>query len=65
MGTINRDLINKQLKRMWLIKEKIDEQQTLSAEEIHFYNTNLHFIQRYYKENADIWKQCKVLEVID
>ena len=48
--------LNKILKRMWLLDEKMNNGEMLDTEEKEFYSTNLLVIKKYYEENNLYWK---------
>ncbi len=48
--------LNKILKEMWRIDNKLMKKETLESSEISFYNSNLDIIQNYYRENHIHWK---------
>lgn len=48
--------LNKTLKEMWIIDEKIDSGEVLTQNEKDFYNINLSTIKKYYKEYAAHWE---------
>ena len=51
--------LNKILKRMWLLDEKMNNGEMLDTEEKDFYNSNLSVIKKYYEENNLYWKNKK------
>ena len=51
--------LNKILKRMWLLDEKMNNGEMLDTEEKEFYSTNLLVIKKYYEENNLYWKNKK------
>jgi len=50
------EAINKILKELWRLDEKILSGDSLSEEEKDFYNTHLHIIQAYYSLKNEYWK---------
>lgn len=51
--------LNKILKEMWRLDEKVAGRQPLEADETDFYNLHLETIQKYYNENGRYWKEKK------
>lgn len=45
--------LNTLLKEMW----RLQEEETLTEEEIDFYNTHLDIIKNYYQDNNQYWQQ--------
>ena len=54
--------LNKILKEMWRIDNKMMKKETLEVSEISFYNENLEIIKNYYWENNIHWKDKLKLE---
>ena len=48
--------LNKILKEMWRLDNMLMKRETLSEEELKFYNQNLSIIKDYYYENHIHWK---------
>lgn len=46
---------NEILKKVWSIDDKLSAGNSISLEEVLFYNNNLDIIKDYYKANADFW----------
>jgi len=51
--------LNKTLKKMWKLNEKIVSKKVLKKNEKEFYNKNLKIIKKYYLENNLYWKNKK------
>ena len=54
--SINQAL-NKILKEMWRLDEKISHDQVLERGEKNFYNEHLRDIKKYYLNNNDYWRK--------
>ena len=54
--------LNKILKEMWRIDNKLMKKETLESSETTFYNENLEIIKDYYWENNIHWKDKIRLE---
>lgn len=54
--------LNKILKEMWRLDNKLMKKEELEPSEISFYNENLEIIQSYYWENNIHWKEKTKLE---
>ena len=48
--------LNRILKEMWRIDNKLMKKETLEPSEISFFNSNLDIIKDYYRENHIHWK---------
>ena len=48
--------LNKILKKMWNLNEKIKNGKSLKKSEKEFYNKNINIIKRYYSKNNLYWK---------
>lgn len=53
--------LNKILKQMWLLDEKITDGEILNISEKDFYNTHLENIQKYYTDNGEYWNRKTAL----
>jgi hypothetical protein len=49
--------LNKILKEMWRLDNKLMKKEPLESSEISFYNSNLEIIKSYYWENNIHWKE--------
>ncbi len=49
--------LNKILKEMWRLDNKLMKKEPLEMSEVKFYNANLEIIQSYYWENNIHWKE--------
>ena len=53
--------LNKILKEMWRLDEKIISGEQLIDIEKDFYNTNLAVIKNYYENNRNYWQEKNIL----
>lgn len=51
--------LNKILKEMWRLDEKISLGEVLSEQEVNFYDNHLNDIQQYYLKNDNYWQNKK------
>jgi len=51
--------LNKKLKMIWAIDDKIKNNHVLLEGELQFYFDNLHVIKNYYKTQYEYWKGKK------
>ena len=54
--------LNKILKEMWMLDEKLLSAESLSSEEVDFYDQNLSRIKNYYFSNNEYWSNKGLLE---
>lgn len=51
--------LNKILKEMWRLDEKVSTGENLDDSEKDFYNENLETIKNYYRDNNNYWQDRK------
>lgn len=54
--------LNKILKEMWRLDEKLLAGEYLASNEADFYDLNLSKIKKYYKDNDEYWSKKSLLE---
>lgn len=54
--------LNKKLKKMWSLDEKIEKKENLNKSEKKFYNRTLKTIKDYYEKNNKYWKKKRLIK---